>query len=107
MDVEAANRCQDRSCPPVGRDESSVRDRSERSRTARQERQAEAVTRHRLDLNNPEVQSNLFALQKEVQFEFLTTLRRISKMSWEEVYRDGGLRWEACISRKGPRGERL
>lgn len=63
--------------------------------------------RVRLDLNNPELQSDLFALQKEVELEFLTALRRISKMSWEEVDRDGGLRWDACISRKGPRGERL
>ncbi len=65
------------------------------------------MTRVPLDLNSPEFQSDLFALQKEEQFELLAALRRISKMSWEEVYRDRGLRWEACISRKGPRGERL
>ncbi len=65
------------------------------------------MTRVRLDLNKPEFQSDLFPLQKEVQFEFLTALGRISTMSWEVAYRDPGLRWEACISRKGSRRERL
>ncbi|MEW6364035.1 MAG: hypothetical protein AB1714_05290 [Acidobacteriota bacterium] len=65
------------------------------------------MTPVRIDLNNPEFQADLFALQKEEQFEILGTLKKISKMSWEQVYRDPGLRWEACLSRKGPHGERL
>ena len=28
-------------------------------------------------------------------------------MSWDQVYRDRGLKWEAILTRTGPRGGRL
>jgi hypothetical protein len=61
----------------------------------------------RLDLNNLVFQRSLFALTKDQQRTVLTTLRKISEMTWEQVYRDAGLKWEQIASRLGDRGERL
>ena len=60
-----------------------------------------------LDLNNPVFQRQLFALEKEQQWDALRSLRRVSNMTWEQVYRDKGLKWEAISSRVGPHGGRL
>ncbi len=65
------------------------------------------MTHVRLDLNNPEFQADLFSLQKAEQLELLGTLQRMSKMTWDDIYRDRGLRWEALVSRRGPGGGRL
>lgn len=61
----------------------------------------------RLDLNNLEFQQHLFALGKNDQRRVLQTLRKLSKMSWDQVYRDPGLKWEAVLSRVGPDGKKL
>lgn len=61
----------------------------------------------KLDLNNPVFQQGLFALPKAEQQATLKTLHKISKLSWEQVYRDKGLRWERIHSRTGPQGEVL
>jgi hypothetical protein len=61
----------------------------------------------RLDLNSDEFQRVLFSLQKAEAFSVLATLRKLSRMSWEQVYRDPGLRWEAIASKVGPAGGRL
>ncbi len=60
-----------------------------------------------LDLNNPVFQRNLFNLSKQDQLNILRTLRRISKMTWHQVYNDHGLKWEIIYSKSGPRGHRL
>jgi len=51
--------------------------------------------------------SSQYTLQKTEQLGVLNTLRKISAMTWQQIYEDSGLQWEAIISRKGPRGERL
>ncbi|EFI33573.1 conserved hypothetical protein [Desulfonatronospira thiodismutans ASO3-1] len=61
----------------------------------------------KLDLNNPVFQRHLFRLQKNEQLAVLGTLRKISKMSWQQVYQDRGLNWEVISSRSGPHGARL
>jgi len=61
----------------------------------------------KLDLNNPVFQSQLFALSKQDQWVVLRALRKLSAMTWNQVYPDSGLRWEAIFSRVGPKGERL
>jgi len=61
----------------------------------------------RLDLNNPIFQEQLFSLPKQGQAGVLSSLRKLSKMTWEQVYRDAGIRWEVILSRSGPRGQRL
>jgi len=61
----------------------------------------------RLDLNNPVFQRQLFALQSAQQRAVLNTLRKLSRMTWDQVYRDAGLNWEAIVSKAGPDGLRL
>jgi len=60
-----------------------------------------------LDLNSPVFQKDLFSLSKEQAFSLLNTLKKISKMSWEELYKDNGLRWELIYSKKGKKGENI
>ena len=61
----------------------------------------------RLDLNNPVFQRQLFKLSKNDQRNILNTLRKLANMTWLQVYADYGLKWEAILSKKGPRGNRL
>ena len=61
----------------------------------------------KLDLNNPVFQRQLFNLQKREQLGVLKTLRKLTNMTWSQVFIDKGLKWEAIVSRKGPHGARL
>lgn len=63
--------------------------------------------RARLDLNNPEFQRQLFQLPKPDIQRLIGTLRRLRMVTWEQIYADSGLRWEAILSRHGPDGEAL
>lgn len=58
----------------------------------------------RLDLNNPTFQDNLFSLQKPERLAVLDTLNKLRQMTWNQVYRDSGLKWEKIISVKPPTG---
>jgi len=58
----------------------------------------------RLDLNNPVFQQNLLALQKPDRHAALETLGRLRQMTWNQVYRDQGLKWEKIASIKPPAG---
>ena len=61
----------------------------------------------RLDLNNPEFQANLLALDKPQAWAVLQTLRLLQAMTWLQLQQSKGLRWELIQSRQGPQGERL
>ena len=61
----------------------------------------------RLDLNNPEFQSNLLALQKSEAWAVLNTLRLLQSLEWNQLQSSKGLRWELIQSRHGPDGQRL
>jgi len=58
----------------------------------------------KLDLNNPEFQRNLLELDKGERNRVLDTLKKLLKLSWEQVYRDPGLKWEKITSVKPPKG---
>jgi hypothetical protein len=58
----------------------------------------------RLDLNNPFFQEQLFALQKPERNAAIDTLRKIHLLSWGQLYRDNGLKWEKIVSVKPPQG---
>jgi hypothetical protein len=58
----------------------------------------------RLDLNNPVFQEHLFGLQKQERNAALDTLRKIRQLSWSQIYRDNGLKWEKILSVKPPQG---
>lgn len=53
----------------------------------------------KIDLNNPELQKDLFALEKSEQLAFIKTLRKISNLTWNALYQDKGIRWEVIISK--------
>jgi hypothetical protein len=61
----------------------------------------------RLDLNNPEFQANLLALEKNEAWAVLKTLRLLQTLDWPQVHTSKGLHWELIQSRTGPGGERL
>ena len=58
----------------------------------------------RLDLNNPVFQSNLLELQKAERHAALDALNKLRQLSWNQVYRDSGLKWEKISSVKPPVG---
>ncbi|CAN2039109.1 DUF3788 family protein [Candidatus Magnetomoraceae bacterium gMMP-15] len=61
----------------------------------------------RLDLNNPLFQKQLFKLSKKDQLNVLRTLRKLSNLTWNQVYSNRGLKWELIYSRKGPHGKQV
>ena len=56
----------------------------------------------RLDLNNPVFLENLLALQKPERHAALDVLGKLRRMTWNQVYRDKGLKWEKIVSIKPP-----
>ena len=60
-----------------------------------------------LDLNNPVFQEDLFSLGKEEAGRVFVALRKLKRLSWSEVHKDKGLRWELVQSKRGPGGMRL
>jgi len=58
----------------------------------------------RLDLNNPVFQEHLLTLQKSERHGALDTLNKIRKLTWNQQYRDRGLKWEKITSISPPKG---
>lgn len=58
----------------------------------------------RLDLNNPVFQETLFNLQKPERHAAIDTLKKIRQLTWAQVYRDNGLKWEKIVSIQPPTG---
>ena len=58
----------------------------------------------RLDLNNPVFQNNLLSLPKPERHVALDTLDKLRQLTWDQVYRDQGLKWERIASVKPPAG---
>jgi hypothetical protein len=58
----------------------------------------------RLDLNNPTFQANLLGLQKPERNAAIDTLNKIRQLTWSQLYRDSGLKWEKISSVKPPLG---
>jgi hypothetical protein len=60
-----------------------------------------------LDMNYPDFQKQLFALEKLEQSALLNTLRKIKQLTWDELYLDKGIRWELITSYKTKKGHNL
>ena len=58
----------------------------------------------RLDLNNPLFQEQLLTLQKAERHAALDTLSKIRQLTWNQLYRDPGIKWEKITSIKPPFG---
>ena len=55
---------------------------------------SESSDRVLLDLNNPMFQAHLFGLQKAERHVALDTLSKIRQLTWAQLYRDNGIKWE-------------
>jgi hypothetical protein len=60
--------------------------------------------RVRLDLNSPEFQEAFFRLEAEELRQVVASLRRLRSLSWSDVYRHTGFRWEAIRHIRTPTG---
>jgi len=65
------------------------------------------MARVRLDLNNPAFLEVWFRLQDKEALAVLRSLRKITRLEWDQLYRDSGLKWEAILSATTSGGERL
>jgi len=65
---------------------------------------ASAEAKVRLDLNNPVFQGHLLTLQKPDRHAALDALNKIRQLTWHQLYRDQGLKWEKITSVKPPKG---
>lgn len=54
-----------------------------------------------LDLNVPGFQSDLFDLDASEVKKILKTLKKLRGLTWNEVFQDGGLKWEEIRSLPG------
>lgn len=57
-----------------------------------------------LDINNEVFQENWLSLDKTERARVTDTLRKLRQQTWEQVYRDPGLKWEKIVSVKPPKG---
>ena len=65
------------------------------------EQQARKV---RLDLNGEVFQKTWLQLDKSERDRVTDTLKKLLQLTWDQVYRDAGLKWEKVSSIKPPQG---
>ncbi len=65
------------------------------------------MNRVKLDLNQDAFQALWLTLSAQDAEAVRTTLRKIARLTWPELYQDRGLRWEAIQTRTGPGAQRL
>ena len=56
------------------------------------------------DLNNEVFQENWLKLDKDERNRVTDTLVKIRQLTWDQVYRDPGLKWEKISSVQPPKG---
>lgn len=65
------------------------------------------MTKIKIDLNNLDFQKDLFSLQKNEQLLLIKTLKKINELTWDNLYKDQGLKWEAIVSKTTKSGQRI
>lgn len=60
--------------------------------------------RVQLDLNHEKFQDSWLGLEKSERERVTDTFRKIRQLTWDQVYRDPGLKWERVTSVKPPQG---
>jgi hypothetical protein len=53
-----------------------------------------------LDINDPEFQEQLFGLEKAELVALVKGLRKLRALSWAQVYKDNGFKWELARTTK-------
>ena len=61
----------------------------------------------RLDLNSPELQDVFFRLEAGELRQVVAGLRRLRALSWDDLYRHTGFRWEAIEHLRAPNGAKV
>lgn len=64
----------------------------------------EQARKLQLDLNNEIFQENWLTLDKSERNRVTDTLRKLRQLTWDQLYRDQGLKWEKVSSVKPPKG---
>jgi len=64
----------------------------------------EQARKLQLDLNNEVFQENWLTLDKSERNRVTDTLRKLRQLTWGQLYRDQGLKWEKVASVKPPKG---
>lgn len=64
----------------------------------------EGARKLQLDLNNEVFQKAWLQLDKSERDRVTDTLKKLQQLTWEQVYRDQGLKWEKVSSVKTPEG---
>ena len=64
----------------------------------------EQARKLQLDLNNEVFQENWLTLDKSERNRVTDTLRKLRQLTWDQLYRDRGLKWEKVGSVKPPQG---
>ena len=64
----------------------------------------EQARRLQLDLNSEVFQENWLTLDKSERVRVTDTLSKLRKLTWDQLYRDQGLKWEKVVSVKPPKG---
>lgn len=59
------------------------------------------TVRVRLDLNSPTFQADFVRLEATELKQAVKTLRKLLELTWDQLYRDPGLKWEEIKSDKG------
>ena len=65
---------------------------------------AEQVRKLQLDLNNEVFLENWLTLDKSERNRVTDTLRKLRQITWDQLYRDQGLKWEKVVSVQPPQG---
>ena len=65
---------------------------------------AEQARRLQLDLNNQVFQENWLTLDRSERNRVTDMLRKLRQLTWDQLYRDQGLKWEKVVSVKPPKG---
>jgi hypothetical protein len=60
--------------------------------------------RVQLDLNNEVFQENWLGLEKQERGRVTDSLKKLRQLTWNQVYRDPGLKWEKVTSIAAPHG---
>ena len=57
-----------------------------------------------IDLNSPSFQSTWNDLEQIEQEKAIATFEKLTQLTWNQVYKDTGLRWEKIHSIQAPQG---
>lgn len=59
------------------------------------------------DLNDAGFQQDFFNLEKNELIAFIKTLKKIRNLTWDQLYKDQGLKWEAITPKNAREGDKV